>query len=262
MHNLTFGTLYSGSSGNCVYIHYNNTRILIDVGKGPRVMARSLGEVDCTPADIDAIFVTHEHGDHIGGVARLADKPNIPVHLPEKCAHRLECLPISAMLHPPKFEVEVGEDGVRVSSFVTPHDSKMSVGYIIETPTVRLGVATDLGHLTREVVTALAGCDSVIIESNYDPHMLETGAYPAFLKRRIAADTGHLSNEMSAILAAVLVNSGTQNIMLAHLSQDNNTPTRALECTMEELVKRNLRANVKVAARHTATLFGAGNDIC
>jgi phosphoribosyl 1,2-cyclic phosphodiesterase len=249
MSHLRFGTLYSGSSGNSVFVEYKNTRLLIDIGRGPIVTKKALETVGCTPANIDAIFVTHEHSDHISGVGRIAGRNDIPVHLPAGCATAAD-LPDWTNLHSPVFEVEVGIDGLRVSSFVTPHDSRASVGYIVEAGKFRLGVATDLGVLTKSVVTALAGCDSVVIESNYDPRMLENGHYPAFLKRRIASDYGHLSNEMGALLAAMLVHSGTENIILAHLSDENNKPELALECTLEELARRNYHANVVTAPRH------------
>ncbi|MCL2213463.1 MAG: MBL fold metallo-hydrolase [Oscillospiraceae bacterium] len=258
MHPLRFGTLFSGSSGNSVFVEYNNTRLLIDIGRGPRVTQRALEAVGCCGSRIDAVFVTHEHGDHISGVGRIAGRHEIPVHLPRGCATSAAGLPEDTHLHDPIFEAEVGADGVRVTSFATPHDSRMSVGYIVQAGGYRLGVATDMGMLTKGVVAALAGCHSVVIESNYDPRMLENGQYPAFLKRRILSDKGHLSNADGALLAAVLVNAGTENVILAHLSDENNTPALALEATAEELARRNLRANVLTADRHMPTLVNVG----
>ena len=255
---LRFGTLFSGSSGNSVFVEYNSTRLLIDIGRGPRVTQKALESVNCCGSMIDAVFVTHEHGDHISGVGRIAGRHEIPVHLPAGCATPAAGLPIDTHLHDPVFQVEVGVGDVSVRSFVTPHDSRMSVGYIVQAGDYRLGVATDMGMLTKGVVVALAGCHSVVIESNYDPEMLENGHYPAFLKRRIFSDKGHLSNQDCALLSAVLVNSGTENIILAHLSDENNTPELALECTMEELARRNLQAKVVTADRHLPVLIDIG----
>ena len=229
-------TLYSGSGGNSVYIRVADTAILIDAGKSTRTLCNSLREIGADIGEIGAIFITHDHHDHTSALEVLAKRREIPIHMTDRSAElydRYPDSPIHARLtrHTPLFSVQVGE--VTVTSFPTPHDSRMSVGYRIEFEDEgkrrAFGVATDIGYVSDEVRQGLVGCEAVVLESNHDVDMLMKGPYPYELKRRIRSNRGHLSNHDSAALAAELAVCGTKAILLAHLSEENNEPTLALE---------------------------------
>ena len=226
-------SLYSGSTGNAFLLDVDGTCILIDAGKSAKALCAAIRACGCEPEQIAAVFVTHEHSDHVQALPVFLKKHLIPVHLPVACAYKLEKEPWAESLlmpHPPIHTEEI--NGIRITSFPTPHDSRGSVGYRIEIPTkngiYRIGYATDIGHASKHVEEGLLGCDTVILESNHDPEMLLTGPYPYPLKQRIASLYGHLSNPDSAALAQRLYQAGTKRLMLAHLSRENNTPEAAL----------------------------------
>ena len=229
-------SLYSGSAGNAFLIAARDRCFLIDAGKSARALCAAIRCCGHEPGEIEAVFVTHEHNDHISALPCFLKQHPVPVHLPADCAYRLAGDPWVAerlQPHSPGEEVWLGD--IRIVSFPTPHDSRGSVGYRVEIPTAGgrfcLGYATDIGYVTREVEQCLTGCQAVVLESNHDPDMLRQGPYPAFLKRRIASRQGHLSNPESAGLAARLCAAGTRSLMLAHLSPENNTPDTAYsEC--------------------------------
>ena len=225
-------TLYSGSGGNCTYIRAGGDAILIDAGRSLRALTTALATVGGNMASVRAVFVTHEHADHTSALEMLAKKYEIPIHITEGSAQRLlksaRYLPCRAVLHTPIYSVTVG--GMTVASFPTPHDSEMSVGYTVTLADGRkLAYATDIGHVTQEIAANLAGAYAVVLESNHDEDMLRTGPYPAWLKSRIASDRGHLSNAACDAFLPQLFAHGTAHVLLAHLSDENNTPARALE---------------------------------
>ena len=236
MKELRIVTLYSGSGGNSVYIRVANTAILIDAGKSARTLCNSLREIGSDISEISAIFITHDHHDHTSALEVLAKKNQIPIHMTRASAQIFDRCPDAQIhsrlvLHEPEYTAEVG--GLTVRSFRTPHDSRMSVGYRIEFcdgERVRaFGVATDIGYVTDDIRRGLCGCEAVVLESNHDVDMLMDGPYPYELKCRIRSNRGHLSNKDSALFAATLAQSGTRAFLLAHLSEENNDPTLALE---------------------------------
>ena len=238
MNNCRIVTLYSGSGGNSTFIRVADTAILIDAGKNAKRLCTALKSIGSDIEEIRAIFVTHDHNDHTSALEVLSKKHNIPIHITEQSARifdRIAPAPIHSRLvrHTPIFSVEVGD--VTVSSFETPHDSMMSVGYRIEffdgEEKRAVGVATDIGYVTDEIRMGLSGCEAVVIESNHDIDMLRHGSYPDILKRRILSNRGHLSNEDSASLSAYLAERGTRAFLLAHLSEENNEPSLAYEET-------------------------------
>ncbi len=226
-------SLYSGSAGNCTLISAAGVNILIDAGKSARSLCTALNAAGSDIRSISAIFVTHEHSDHVSALEVISKKYNIPVHMTSASAgHMLmgQYLCSSAVTHPPLFSVDVG--GVTVSSFPTSHDSACSVGYRVEFDRgdgsrCAVGCATDTGCVTEAIRAGLCGCESVVLECNHDEDMLRTGPYPYQLKMRIMSREGHLSNGACAAFAAQLAEAGTKNILLAHLSRENNTPDAA-----------------------------------
>ena len=231
MEDLQLCTLYSGSKGNCTYIRAGEDAILIDAGRSLRALCGGLSAIGSDISRVRAVFVTHEHADHTSALEMLAKKYGIPIHITEQSAERLfpstRYLQANAVLHPPLYAVQIG--GMEISSFTTPHDSDMSVGYVIRLSDGRkLGYATDIGHVTEEIDENLRGADAVVLESNHDLRMLEDGPYPAWLKARIASNRGHLSNEACGKYLPRLYAGGTRHVLLAHLSAENNTPSLAL----------------------------------
>lgn len=222
-------TLYSGSSGNSTFIRADRDAILIDAGKSCAALVRGITSAGGVISDIRAVFVTHEHRDHVSALEVAAKKYGMPIHITEDSLRELSggYLHDCAVPHPPLFSVDVGPMTVR--SFLTHHDSVMSVGYTVDFDgsDIRLGLLTDTGHVSDDMVDALFGCTHVIIESNHDIGMLTRGPYPFFLKERILSANGHLSNDDCASIACRLQSQGTHAFTLAHLSRENNTPDMA-----------------------------------
>lgn len=250
---LVFSTLFSGSSGNSVYLKYGDDEILIDCGKSCKAICDRLKALGTSIDNIKAIFITHEHSDHLSAIRVLLKKRYIPVYIHKDCCYELYDVMESLLPFSGNIEVTVGE--LVVTGFYTPHDSMQSLGYVIKCGSTYLGVATDMGIVAKNVVRALAGCRAVLIEANYDPEMLKTGPYPPQLKRRVASDRGHLSNDDSALLAAVLANSGTKVVALGHLSLENNMPDIALKRVRDELFSRGIEAKCLVANRNDTTVI-------
>ena len=229
-------SLYSGSGGNSTFIRVGGDAILIDAGKSARALCRALTDIGEDIENIKAIFITHEHTDHVSALEVIAKKHALPIHITSVSAERFDerstpCCLFRMMTHGVEFCEQVGE--LQVRSFRTPHDSRMSVGYRIEffdgEDNRAIGFATDIGYISDEIRENLRGCEAVVLESNHDLDMLMTGPYPRDLKLRVASKRGHLSNRECADFAIELAESGTRGILLAHLSKENNEPTLALE---------------------------------
>ena len=229
-------TLYSGSGGNSVFISAGGANILIDAGKNARALCSALSKIGVSPTEINAIFITHEHSDHISALEVFLKKNPMPVHISEISAPKLlsRGLPQicdNLVLHPPIFTEKI--KGLEVTSFQTPHDSMGSVGYRLkfeENGKIReIGIATDIGFVSDAVFCGLDGCENIIVESNHDVEMLKCGSYPYDLKKRILSNRGHLSNNDCALLVSRLCEHGAKNIMLAHLSAENNEPAIAFD---------------------------------
>lgn len=254
---ITVSTLFSGSSGNSTLIRSDNTAILIDAGRNCKAVCLSLESLGMTLSDISAIFVTHEHTDHISALDVMSKKRQTPIHITEPSAKELcrkaaaaECAVIHRGLF---FEEKVGDLTVR--SFALPHDSAAHVGYIIKSEDSDCaGVATDMGFPTVEAFDNLRYCRQIVIESNHDIGMLKRGPYPEYLKQRILSKYGHLSNRDSAEMCLGLAEAGCERFMLAHLSSENNTPEKALSAVKERLDDGGFSdsVTVKVAPRECA----------
>jgi len=225
---MRFTSLGSGSSGNGLVVESGRTRVMMDCGFSIAETKARLERVGLAPSDVSAIVVTHEHDDHMGGVARFAMKHAIPVCLTRGTA---QWLPpdFPAVLvriiesHAP-FEVQA----LVIDPFPVPHDAREPVQYVFSDGAARVGVVTDLGTVTQHVVEKLSGCEALVIECNHDLEMLMTGPYPDGLKRRVAGRFGHLCNADAGRLVAALDRSRMRHLIAAHLSQQNNTPALAV----------------------------------
>ncbi len=235
-------TLFSGSSGNSIYIRDEKTEILIDAGRSCSLIQGALLELGTCLQNISAIFVTHEHSDHIKGLEIISKKFKIPVHMTYPSyaggVSRGTFLDECTTPHDVIYEVKCGT--LCVKSFPIPHDSEQNVGYLIESKGEVFGIATDIGHLTTTIVDSLVKCERIIVESNHDIKMLKSGPYPSFLKQRILSSLGHLSNVDCAKLCVYLCQNGVKGITLAHLSKENNTPALAFDEVRRALDSNNL----------------------
>lgn len=220
----------SGSGGNCLLVSDGNTNILIDAGISARRVENALAMAGLAADDIGGVFVTHEHSDHVKGLPQLVKKHGVPIFAPRTVAARM--LGAMPALEESVSIIPVGESfpfgNIVISAFHTMHDTDESVGYVIEGDG-SFGIATDTGCINEEITSALAGVGTVVIESNHDVQMLRDGPYPVYLKKRIFSDNGHLSNDDCARFARRLAESGTRQIILGHLSRENNRPAIALE---------------------------------
>lgn len=230
--------LFSSSRGNSTYIGDERAGVLIDVGKSAKQIEQALAANNISVGSIKAIFVTHEHSDHIQGLRIFASRYKLKVFASGGTIGALEqkgVLTNSFSAGVVGFEgIEIC--GMRIKTFETPHDSSQSVGYIVDTVDYRRAViATDIGYVTDSIRAAISGSDVVLIESNHDVRMLQNGGYPYYLKRRILSDIGHLSNDACARELPIFVKSGTCKFILAHLSQENNVPELAYETSMCQL---------------------------
>ncbi len=232
----------SGSGGNCLLLSDRGTHLLIDAGISARRIIQSLRTADLDIQDIGGVLITHEHSDHVSGLKTLLHKFDVPLYAPHTVAARLCGMLPEAEDH--MRVIPTGEcfrvGSVSVRAFHTPHDTDESVGYRVEGSGV-FALATDMGHVTDEVLNGLTGADTVLVESNHDLDMLYNGPYPVYLKRRILSDHGHLSNADCAALVRSLAESGTGTVVLGHLSRENNRPELALAETERALAGRGLR---------------------
>ena len=235
-----FCSLYSSSEGNCTYIGASSGGILIDIGVSAKKAEEALTGIGISPDSIKAIFITHEHSDHIKGVRVFASRHKIKVYATRGTLEGMNeagvfKTPFDAYVMPEE-GIEVA--GIYVKSFETPHDSNDSCGYVALTPDgKKIAVATDIGKITPVVENAITGCDLVLLESNHDVRLLKLGPYPFFLKERILSNFGHLSNEACAEMAAKLYINGTTRFVLGHLSKENNMPQIAYETTKAALAE-------------------------
>ena len=232
--------LASGSTGNASLVSEGDTHLLIDCGISARRIMEGLRDCGVEPERLSAILVTHEHSDHIKGLEVLLHRCTAPVYAVRPVADALsELYPRERerILAPePDCAVLIG--ALAVTPFTVPHDSAGCCGYRVSGPSGSFGCCTDLGVVTESVRCALTGVDCAVIEANHDRTMLRTGPYPAFLKKRILSDHGHLSNDDAAELAVYLAETGTGVLILGHLSRHNNTPAEALRTVQAALDAR------------------------
>ena len=226
-------TIASGSKGNSCIVLCENTNIIIDVGISYQTLINTLAEDDYNISMFTGILITHNHKDHIKGLKTLAKKTNIMIYIPEKMYDDIKdevpkerCVFIKDNFNIGNIEIEL---------IHTSHDAPTSVGYIIKENNKTLVYVTDTGYINRRYLAKMVGKDVYIIESNHDEKMLMDGPYPRFLKERVISDTGHLSNSTTAKYLSKIIGKNTKCIVLAHISEINNTENLAYTTTKNEL---------------------------
>lgn len=230
-------TLFSSSKGNSSFITDGVTSFLIDAGASAKKVKEALSSIGQSVDSLCAIYVTHEHTDHICGINCLCKKFDFPVHAVSATAAKIDAKNVVA--HEMRYTETAGD--FIITSFPTSHDSKSSCGYVIEHKSgMKIGSMTDTGYVTPDMTDALCGCYAVILESNYDDEMLINGIYPPDLKSRIRSNRGHLSNSQSAKILPLLYKNGTRRVLLAHLSPENNTYEKALDTALSAKDKYGL----------------------
>lgn len=233
-------SIASGSSGNCIYVGNSNTNILVDAGISKKRIEDGLFSRDINPEKIDGILITHEHSDHVSGIGVMARKYKMPIYgtvetiaamLKTKGVGRIpeECLKYVQSDEP--FMI----NDIQVNPFAISHDASNPVCYTFQSDGHKVGVATDLGKYDDYIVANLAGSEILLLEANHDVNMLQVGAYPYYLKRRILGDKGHLSNENSGKLIKTLLHDNMKYVFLGHLSKENNFPELAYEAVRCEV---------------------------
>ena len=266
---LRFAPLFSGSSGNAIYVGCDDAHILVDAGISGTRVAQALEGIGVAPGSLSGILVTHEHVDHIRGIGVLSRKYDIPIYATEgtwaamfskigAVSDKNRCF-----IEP---EINFFLGPVEIMAFSTPHDAADSVGYAFELDQTRFALATDIGCVRDSWLKHVVGADAVLLESNYDPDMLKAGPYPYDLKKRILSRRGHLSNDDAGATAAQLIKAGARQIVLGHLSKENNFPELALKSAevalMTEGIEVGADADVRVALRDSTTgIFSVNSHI-
>lgn len=235
-----FCSLYSGSSGNSLFVQTKNTKILIDSGESAKKITDALSSINVTPNELDAILITHEHLDHVRGLGTFSKKYNIPVYansktwdaMPEQGAKIAEN---NHKIFNPLENFEIGD--LKIHPFKIPHDAADPCGFNLTHNNTKISIATDIGHMTSNIIHILEESKFLLLESNYDPNILKYSKYPYPLKERIAGPNGHLANSDAGKTISYLLNSGLKQVMLGHLSKENNFPELAYKTVVEQLIE-------------------------
>lgn len=252
---LNFCSLYSGSSGNSLFVESKNTKILIDAGVSSKKIEFALECLNIDPNTIDALLVSHEHIDHVRSLGTFSKKFNLSVYVDQKT---LDAMPVQRDKIDSKniktFNINdhffIGD--LDIHPFSIPHDAINPCGFNIYNGDKKISVATDIGHMTNDIIKKLEESSFIMLESNYDPEVLKCSSYPFHLKSRIAGPIGHLSNQMAGKTISHLVKSGLKTAMLGHLSKESNFPELAYRTVVDELISNNCNENdlsLSVASR-------------
>ena len=250
-----FCSLYSGSSGNSLFIETQNTKLLVDAGVSSKKIETALNDINVDPNTLDGILITHEHTDHVQGLGTLSKKFDLPVFVNQET---LDAMPkqrdkiadknIKTFKVTDKFEI----GDLEIKPFSIPHDAANPCGFNIWKDNKKISIATDIGHMTNPILKNLEESLFIMLEANYDPEVLRCSSYPFTLKSRIAGPTGHLPNEIAGKTISYLLKSGLKNAMLGHLSKESNFPELAYQTVMDELISNNYEENslqLSVASR-------------
>lgn len=239
---MLFCPLFSGSSGNSIFVSGDKGKILVDAGVAGKNIEKELLDIEQNPNEIDAIFVTHEHSDHIKGIGVMSRRYNIPIYANELTWNAMEGKIGKIKEQNIKIinEKYIEIKDVIVENFKISHDAADPLGYAFHTKKGSAAIATDLGHFSSEVKDVIKDADILLLESNHDIEMLKFGPYPYVLKRRILSDVGHLSNDACGKALIEMMNDRRKQVYLGHLSKTNNYPQLAYETVLSLLRENNI----------------------
>ena len=242
--------------GNCLYVESDNTKLLIDAGVSLKKIEKGLDTIDVSPSSLDGILVTHEHSDHIQSLGNLSKKFNLPVFANSetfdampKQTDKISTENINKFKIKQKFSI----NDIEITPFAIPHDAANPCGFNISCNDDKISIATDIGHMTNEILKQLEGSKFVLLESNYDTEVLKLSKYPFSLKQRIAGPNGHLSNEIASKVINYLLHDNLKTAMLGHLSKESNFPELAYQTVVNELINSNSdvsKLSLSVASRN------------
>lgn len=244
---LNFCSLYSGSSGNSLFVETENTKILVDAGMSCKKIEEALTSLEVDPSLIDAILITHEHSDHIKGLSTISKKFDIPVFSTKEtfeamptCTEKLLSKNIKFIEPTTKFCI----NDLEILPFKIPHDAANPCGFNIIKDSNQISIATDIGHMTNSILKHLENSNFILLESNYDTEVLKCCSYPFKLKSRIAGATGHLSNTIAGKTISYLIQNGNlKTAMLGHLSKESNFPELAYRTVVDEMISSHYEKN-------------------
>ena len=239
---MRFVSIASGSSGNCIYVGTEQANLLVDAGISNKRIEQGLNESGVKGSELTGIVITHEHSDHVRGLGVLARKHGVPIYGTAETLEEIKGMSSlgkmpAELFHPILPEVEFSIGDMTILPFSIDHDAANPVAYRISQGRKQVAVATDMGHFDQHIIDHLQGLDALLLESNHDLRMLETGPYPYYLKRRIMGDHGHLSNETAGRLLNFILHDRLKAVLLGHLSKENNYPELALESVRCEITQ-------------------------
>ena len=241
--------------GNCLYVESENTKLLIDAGVSLKKIEKGLETLNISPSSLDGILVTHEHSDHIQSLGNLSKKFNLPVYANSetfdnmsKQTDKISAENIKKFKVAEKFEIK----DLEINPFSIPHDAANPCGFNISNNSDKISIATDIGHMTNDILKQLEDSKFILLESNYDTEVLKYSKYPYLLKQRIAGPNGHLSNEVASKVINYLLQGNLKTAMLGHLSKESNFPELAYQTVVDELISSGTdvsKLNLSVASR-------------
>ena len=241
--------------GNCLYVESENAKLLIDAGVSLKKIEKGLETLNISPSSLDGILVTHEHSDHIQSLGNLSKKFNLPVYANSetfdnmsKQTDKISAENIKKFKVAEKFEIK----DLEINPFSIPHDAANPCGFNISNNSDKISIATDIGHMTNDILKQLEDSKFILLESNYDTEVLKYSKYPYLLKQRIAGPNGHLSNEVASKVINYLLQGNLKTAMLGHLSKESNFPELAYQTVVDELISSGTdvsKLNLSVASR-------------
>ena len=256
-----FCSLYSGSSGNCSLLQTDTTKILIDAGESTKKIVEALSTLNINPFDINGIIITHEHSDHVKGLGNFSKKYNTPVFANKETwlamPKQMEKISNENINYFTFKEFKIGN--IKIKPFPIPHDAANPCGFNLYNEKKKMSIVTDVGHINNEIITNLENSSFLLLESNYEPEVLKCSPYPYILKKRIQGPNGHLSNIDAGKTISYLTSHGLKNVMLGHLSKENNFPELAYKTVVNELLENNV--SEKLISLNIANRYGVSQMI-
>ena len=245
--------LASGSTGNCALIATDTTRLLVDAGLSFRELTRRLSLIDEQPERLTGILITHEHSDHVSGLATLARRAKVPIYMTWLTAPRLEWNEWTPTIETFQAGARIAIGDIEIDSFTIPHDAADPVGFCFHADGIKIGLVTDLGYMPASVKFHLRGVQVLLLESNHDIEMLKVGPYPWSVKQRVMSRVGHLSNDVMCDFLLEDFDGSTENLILGHLSEHNNHPEIVRMMANQAMEKRGIRTRLEIASQKQPT---------